>query len=946
MASPTDLPARVSGLETELVTLRKRVAWLEAHVGEAPQKDSFAASDAAEISTEATSPAPPPIPEAITPPPTMPPVMPVTPPPVAISPPPLPKKSRWGELLEAANLKPPRVGESGEAQIGGWWATRIGALLAVIGVVFFGVYVSAHTAPWVRWVELVVIALGVTTAGGWLERKLLRVGPVITGAGHALLFFTAFAGYAVDPVKVVDSPWLAALLQAGAVAYIGWSGWRRNSPTTVTMGVLLGYVSAFFAVVDDFHNLAAVAGLLLATVAVVLCQRRDWRVPVYCSVVLTPVLTMARIIAERNDLSPFHLYGLVLAGFAVHFSLAYLSIQRDGELPKRWRRFQTVNISLSLLAGLVATGFVMDYISVAGYFAGAGVILLGLTVWVALKIPGDPFEDTLAVKTASLLALAAMAHWDARTLWVALLVETMVLVAAAHRSGRNALRFTALGVWLVSLGFFAENAIGLHHDIISPDGLAALIYVLGSVVAFDFLARQWRASQHSPHTVDWLLGALGAVPLWLLCSDSFNQSWAPLGATTFALGLGGLAVLRKSRTVVPSGLVAFVTAHLSIQFFNERMLGSSWLWAGAVPLGVGTLAVAAWTAKRQQLNATINETRTHLLGTGLVLLGTAALTGTFLQVLSVEQALIGTAVLAVGLTSGGIRQPRPSFALGGMVCLATGSFLLLVHAPFAVDDVAGTMGMKLMALAVPVLWIIGSRHENQEAIRRGHAWVALVAVPLVFSAIGNVSTLVSAVSITAIGAVFSVIAHRCRVRAAYVAASVIGGIGILSLLGEHWVSEDAALLSLAGVAVLILAIALQPLMAKRFDSQVTPRTLKGWTVVHVLVAASAITAIALDNQAVWQDYGSVLWAVGGILLFGLGIWGRSRMHRIVGLALLICCIPRVFVHDIQEAQHRIAAFIVLGLLLLWVGFSYQKFRSFIDGTTRGEAPSDPPEKTP
>lgn len=923
MSSPPDLSSRVSGLETEFATLRKRVAWLEAHVGEAPKDDHVAESTSAEKSPEAISPAPPAIPAVIAPPPSIPPAIPATPPP-------LPKTSRWSELLEAANLKPPRVGESGEAQIGGWWATRIGALLAVIGVVFFGVYVSAHTAPWVRWVELAVIALGVTAAGGWLERKLLRVGPVITGAGHGLLFFTAFAGYAVDPVKVVDSSWLAALLQAGAVAYIGWSGWRRNSPTTVTMGVLLGYVSAFFAVVDDFHNMAAIAGLLLATTAVVLCRRRDWRVPVYFSVVLTPVLTMARIIAERNNLDPFHLYGLVLAGFVLHFSLAYFSIQRDGELSKRWRRFQTVNISLSLLAGLVATGFVTDYVSVAGYFAGAGIILLGLTVWVALKIPGDRFEDTLAVKTASLFALAAMTHWDARTLWIALLVETVVLVAAAHRSGRNALRFTALGVWLVSLGFFAQDAIGLHRDIISPDGLAALIYVLASVVAFDFLTRQWRAAPDAPSTIDWLLGALAAVPLWLLCSDSFEQSWAPLGATAFALGLGGLAVLRKSRTVMPGVLVAFVTAHLSIQFFNERMFESSWLWAGAIPLGIGTLAAGAWTAKRRQLSATINETRTHLLGTGLVVLGAAALTGAFLQLLSIEQALIGTAVLAVGITSGGTRLPSPSFALGGMVSLATGSFLLLVHAPFAVDDVAGTISMKLMALAVPVLLIIGNRHENPEPMRRGHALVALVGVPLVFSAIGEVSALVLAISLTAIGAIFSVIAYRCRVRAAYFASSLIGWIGLLSLLGGNWMSGDAALLSLAGVAVLILAIALQPLVAKRYDSQITPRALKGWTFVHVLVAASAITTVALDNQAVWQDYGSVVWAVGGILLFALGIWGRSQMHRIVGLALLVFCIPRVFVHDIQAAQYRIAAFIVLGLLLLWVGFSYQKFRSFIE----------------
>ena len=74
----------------------------------------------------------------------------------------------------------------------------------------------------------------------------------------------------------------------------------------------------------------------------------------------------------------------------------------------------------------------------------------------------------------------------------------------------------------------------------------------------------------------------------------------------------------------------------------------------------------------------------------------------------------------------------------------------------------------------------------------------------------------------------------------------------------------------------------------------------------------------------------MLWAIGGIGLFGLGIVGRAKSHRLAGLILLLFCISRVFVHDIEEAKHRIAAFIVLGVLLLWVGFSYQKFRHFID----------------
>ncbi len=830
------------------------------------------------------------------------------------------------------HLVPPSVGESGEAQIGGWWATRVGALIAVIGVVFFGVYVSAYTTPLVRWLELLTIAVGVTIAGGWLERKALRVGPVITGAGHALFFFSAFAAYAVDPVKVVASPIVAALLQAGAVAYIGWAGWRRNSPTTVTMGVLLGYVSAFFAVFEDFHNMAAVACLLLATIAVVLAQKRDWRIPVYLSVVLTPVLTMARIIAERNDLGPFQLYGLVLAGMAIHFSLAYFPITREGELPKRLRRFQTVNISLSLLAGLVATGFGMDHVSVAGYFAGAGMLLLALTFWVGQKLPGDRFVSTLGVKAASLFALAAMAHFDARTRWIALLVETVVLVVAAHRSGRNALRFTALGVWLVSLGFFAEDAIELYLDIISADGLAALIYVVASVVTFDFLARQWRSTQPSSSTAEWLLGALAALPLWMLCADGFNESWITVGSTAFAFGLGGFAMWRRTRVAIPAGLVAFVTAQLAIQFFNESRLDTIWLWAGSIPIGLGALAVGAWMTKRKVLSESFTPTQTTLLGTVFVVLGAAALTGAFLQILSIQKALAATALMAIAITTGGLRMRGTAMVLGGMMSLATGVVLLLVHDPLAINHIGGGPGIRIMAIAVPVILILGSRHENQERLRHGHALVALVGVPLSMVAVGNVSALVSTLSITAIGAVFSVIAHRCRVPIAYAAASALGLLELIARCETPWIRAEGSTVALLGVTVLVLAVAIQPLWALRSGLALPKGLQRTWTIAHVIAAAWAFSVIALEGRAPWQDYGSVLWAIGGMLFFAMGVWMRARSHRIAGLVLLVLCIPRVFVHDIEEAKHRIAAFIVLGLLLLWVGFSYQKFRGFIDGT--------------
>ncbi|GAB5558807.1 MAG: hypothetical protein SynsKO_04540 [Synoicihabitans sp.] len=838
------------------------------------------------------------------------------------------------ELLTTLHLVPPNVGESGEAQIGGWWATRIGALLAVIGVVFLGVYVSAHTTPLVRWLELVAIALGVTATGSWLERKTLRVGPVITGAGHALIFFTAFAGYAVDPVKVVGSPLVAAGLQALAVAYIGWAGWRRNSPTTATMSVLLGYVSAFFALAEAFYGMAAIAGLLLATAAVMLGQKRNWRVPVYCSVVLTPILTMARIISERNSLDPIYLYGLVLAGFAIHFSLAYLSIQRRGELVKNGRRFQTLNISLSLLAGLIATGGTTDGVTMAGYFAGAGVFLLGLTFWVAHKLPNDPFVNTLGVKAASLFALAAIAHFDSRTRWMALLVETVVLVAAAQRSGRNALRFAALGVWLVSLGFFAEYAMGPHLDMVSTQGLAALIYVVATIVAFDFLARQWRQTPLSSPTAEWLLGFLAAAPLWMLCANSFSQSWSIAASALFGFGLAGWMLWRRSRVVIPAGVVAFATAQLAIQFFNERLHDPMWLWAGALPLGVGTLAAGAWCAVPGKVSAFLTSAQTHALGVLFTLLGSAALLGATVQALPIVQALVVVALLAVALTSAGVRLPSASLTVGGMISLGLGAFLWVAHAPGTIDRMHGTIGLQMMALAAPLLWVIGSRHKDQTRIQPGNTLVAFISAPLVIGAIGDASVPVSALAIFGIGAVFSVIAHRYRVPVAYAAASAIGLLQLASLHNSSWIRAEGATLALAAVAVLALAIAVQPLLAQRTGTTLRNGLQRTWTLGHLIAAAWFLSVVILNAKAPWQAYGSVLWAIAGIVLFGIGVGLRARAHRIAGLIVLMLCIPRVFVHDIDETKHRIAAFIVLGLLLLWVGFSYQKFRNLIDGSPR------------
>jgi len=78
---------------------------------------------------------------------------------------------------------------------------------------------------------------------------------------------------------------------------------------------------------------------------------------------------------------------------------------------------------------------------------------------------------------------------------------------------------------------------------------------------------------------------------------------------------------------------------------------------------------------------------------------------------------------------------------------------------------------------------------------------------------------------------------------------------------------------------------------------------------------------------------SVLWALYASLLTGVGIFKRLRRARVLGILLLGTTVLKVFLVDLSALQtfYRIISFIVLGLLLLAVSYSYNRFKHFIFG---------------
>lgn len=842
-------------------------------------------------------------------------------------------------------------------QLGAWWATRIGALLAVIAVVFFGVYVSLGTPPWVKLVELAAVSAGIALGGAWLERRLPRFGSVILGGGLALLFFTALAAYAVPAVKVTDDLAVAAGLQLAAIALVFGVGLRRGSPTVVTMATLMGFVSAFLSVAEGFDDFAVFGALGLAVVAAGFRLARGWAAPLFVASILTHVVIGAVALAiwnsETGRPGAAFAFGIVGAAFAI--LLASIVIERageDGRIARVQRWVQSLNASLAALVGLLVMTVALPGEPVSRYFFVAGAVLFGAAFWARRSVPMDTLFLSFAVKATALITLGVMTEWGARTRWTALLVEAFVLVAAAHRMRRSALGWIALLVWFVSLFFFLGDVGRLEALLLSPAGAALALYVVAGPVLLLAIRRLAKPGDGNATALDVLFGILAAVPVLPACLLVVDRAWGALAMTALALVLVGLARLLRSLVpaLAPVALAAF--AHAAVHAFDTEVHGLRWMWSSVLVVGGLTAAAGAWAAETRGRSEGESADLWETLGGGLLALGAVALFAGMFHAWLPEQALGGALAFAAVVTWAGALSGRRAFAGAGGVAALLGALMAAfrhdgVFGPARADDLwmwlaagaafavvgglarlradaaarAGAGGFRLLSIlaglcAVLALWVAAERSFAAPGI----GWTVLAASG-VYAAAGlalRSGTLLGAGSLVLAG---GMVALLLRAGGFGDAAAAWSGLGAAFGIGA-WCS--------------LLPVALERWSGA--DGIVRGRATK---VFHVLVGAGFVMVFALARPSPWASLTTVVWAATGIVLFSSGLFLRAKHLRVCGLLVLAACLPRVFLVDINSTLHRIAAFAVLGGVLLWIGFSYQRFRHFIEDDDAPERPEPP-----
>ena len=85
---------------------------------------------------------------------------------------------------------------------------------------------------------------------------------------------------------------------------------------------------------------------------------------------------------------------------------------------------------------------------------------------------------------------------------------------------------------------------------------------------------------------------------------------------------------------------------------------------------------------------------------------------------------------------------------------------------------------------------------------------------------------------------------------------------------------------------------------------------------------------------------SAVWALQAAGLVVLGLATRNRMRRILGFALFALTVAKIFFVDTASLEYvyRIVSFVATGLLLLVVGYFYQRYLTVIFGPQPGDEP--------
>jgi len=858
------------------------------------------------------------------------------------TPPALPEAPPVERLAPAPSPAPAEERDSFEMKLGTYWLVRVGVVMLLTGLAFFGNYAYHHIigalGPVGKISLLYLFSGGLLGAGAWWQRRTAReslknYAQVLFAGGLAAVYFTTYAAHHIPPLQVIGSATLDGSLLMLWAGVIGWIADRRRSEVMALFGIGLAFYSSIITRVGDF---TLYSNLVLTLAAVGFLLRNRWA-----------GLSFAGLAASYAGYSFWRFlhddgwrwaapderlnYGaaFLAAYWLVFTAAAFLS--RSEKLTGRNRAaFVTLN------NGAFFTLFLLSMLEVrtGGFWKfslGFGAVLLGLAGLARRRLAGEKAAaEAYLTQGLLLVTLGFILKFSGLQLALVLGTESVALfLAGAQRSSRLLQGFGA-AVALLATGW---GLAGLRK--FDPEGLwtGAALGGLMTVCA----TRAGRAPDGAGtiplmRPIRWLPAGftLLAGANWL-AATWFNTSadHLPPVLTAEAVALTCSIYLLRVPEITLLGQLVLIFAQVAAL---DRLSDNGPLppWWSPLAVILGTLGLSHWWSRQRRLDADgkLNLGCQSVFAVGLV----AVVLAWTHPLMDAPAWLALTAVLALGATLYGVATRVWPLAVFGQIFLLASLWQFAMQVwtrkpewyfplvPVAVlAMLAGATGAWLrrrpetdttvsrpvleiarvywwLALALSLCWLW------QYVPEREHVWVFMAASALLFAA-----------------------AEWRRNAGALAGAGVFAVTALIAL----WTGNGLAMnLYWPDLAALLGLFAMQQVLRRRPANAAVAEELHA-AVVGVAglslwrwISCWAATLSAGDFVLTITWAGLAL----GLFLAGMGV--RERWLRWSGLFLLAAAAGRVVLVDVwkQETIYRVLTFMALGAALVVIGFLYNRYQ--------------------
>lgn len=827
-----------------------------------------------------------------------------------------------------------------EMRLGTYWLVRVGIVMVLTAMVFFGRYAYQNyigqLGPAGK-ISILYLVSGVLVGFGVaLQRKdeaVRRYGEVLFAGGLAGVYFTTFAAHYIPNLRIIDSALLAGALLLAWAGVMVWIADRRQSEVLALFAIGLAYYSSAITKIDWF---TLFSNLVLTLAVVFFLVRNRWA-----------TLSVISLGATYASYGYWRFYSN--EGWGVQTELPLQTVQKGvAFLAAYWIAFTAAaflsrtpkltgparvmfgTLNNGALFGL--TLLTMAHLQQTGFWKlslGFGLVLVGLA-WVAKRtLESEPaMESAYLTQGLLLLTVGFIAKFSGMNLALILAAQSVLLLFLGYRLDRPLLRG---GAWVVA-GLGAVYGLASYVDRERPHLL------LGIVLGAFMVINAWQTAQReAPQPREVRLGTFYFSCLALIWG--LVVTWSHTPAEYLPIALAALAVVFTASIYVLGipEIVWLGQLYLlvgQVVWMNQPGWGKPAYpaWSTAL-LVIITLGLSHWWQRPHSTAA--GDSRLPKLCQSLYALALVGILMMWIRPLISASAWIAlSSGLALSLTFYGLLTRLWTVAAAGQLFLFASVFAYLSELSTGQPSWSWPL-VPIFALAF-LSWLAAYLRQFCDS-ENANVTGSLDGISVFYRWSGLALTLIWTYEhipirercwfliLLSTGVFVFTLWKQSRDRMLF--SAVLSAAGLWWL----WVSDVASAGFYWPTALAVVIFLSQQQLARRYPDTFD---LPGATQNAIIVVGGLSFWWFLSRWITVQAGGfylTVSWTLVAMLMFGAGLLLHERMYRWLGLGVLALAAGRVVLIDVWKLDqvYRIVSFMALGVALLVVGFVYNRFQSKI-----------------